>query len=314
MQKNFLRILHLGESNFWDIVQQAGQPSDTQKQAWQDSLRQLPIHLWCGDAHDTEAQAFLKVFNELNVEYVEHQCMGFDVLALHEEAEKHTQPCVHVACGFTHTQLEVLSNETGGAWLNGYGAKNAPWAALAEVVLMHSLIQEENRLQLDALRICWLGEVSALAQSLIEAAIYVPFELFMGIPSWSDPEQHETGFALKAGAKVFMTREPELALDDADLIYLDASLEQKAVEASKQGKGVSSISLGFESFSWKQGFCLTAQYMARAKDTVRILPTHMGAQVQDMDVQLQGKRQAIRQNVLLACMHHVVKNAMAQNQ
>ncbi len=303
MQQNFLRLLQLGENSFLEMVEQVAQLSEDQAALWQARVQELPVHLWIGDAHDAEAQTFLKAFKALNIPYTEHQCTGFDAVALSEAAEKHTEASVHVACGFGHTQMDVLSSATqNGAWLNGYGIKSAPWAALAEVALMQKFVQEHAGLDISNLRVCWIGKVNALGQSLMEAAIYTPFELFMGIPPHGDPEHYETGLALKAGAKIFMTREPELALDDAVLIYIDAELEQLALDASKEGKPLPSIPLGMETYPWQQGFCLSADFLARTKDTVYRLPTVMGAQVQEMAVLLQNTRQALRRHALLASL------------
>ncbi len=302
MQQNFLRLLQLGENSFLEMVQQVAQLSEEQAALWQSQVQELPVHLWLGEAHDAEAQTFLKVFTALNIPYTEHQCTGFDAVALSEAAEKYTEPAVHVACGFGHTPLDVLSSATKGAWLNGYGITSAPWAALAEVALMQDFVQERADVSMGNLRVCWIGKANALGQSLMEAAIYAPFELFMAIPPHGDPEHYETGLALKAGAKIFMTREPELALDDAVLIYMEADLEQQALNAAKEGKPLSSIPLGMDSYPWQQGFCLTPDFLARAKDTVYRLPTIMGAQVQEMDVLLQNKRQAMRRHALLASL------------
>lgn len=92
-----------------------------------------------------------------------------------------------------------------------------PALALADLALMHQRTED-----LSTLRIAWVGGLNGLGFSLMEAAMYVPFELFMALPEWSMPDRDLLDLALRAGARIFLSREPHLVLDEADVVYCGA--------------------------------------------------------------------------------------------
>lgn len=119
-----------------------------------------------------------------------------------------------IAIGLDPAALEVLSAHCDVPVLNGGNRLGHPCAALADVGCLLGLLHET-----DTLRIAWVGGVNGLAHSLMEAAMYIPFELFMAVPPWSEPDHALLDLALRAGAKIFLTREPHMALDDAHFVY-----------------------------------------------------------------------------------------------
>ncbi len=146
--------------------------------------------------------------------------------------------------------------------------------------------------------------MDGLSQSLMESAIYAPFELFMGVPPWGDPDQYQTGLALKSGAKIFMSREPQLALDGADLIYIDAFLVEMAEKKANEKIAMTPLT-GLDNYVWQKGFKLSADYLDYAKPNAPILtlldPKDANL-VPEVDTKLSARRAYLRKNTLLATL------------
>ena len=70
---------------------------------------------------------------------------------------------------------------------------------------------------------------------LITAAIYAPFELFMALPEWGEPDHSLLDMALRAGAKIFLSRDPELVLENAHAVYMGHGPEQCAAAPLTSG-------------------------------------------------------------------------------
>ncbi len=119
--------------------------------------------------------------------------------------------------GLEERLLTVFAAESTAPVLNMGNAAGHPALALADLALMHESVDD-----LSTLRVAWVGGLNGLAFSLMEAAMYVPFELFMAIPEWSDPDHGLLDLALRAGAKIFLSREPALVLDGAHFVYCGA--------------------------------------------------------------------------------------------
>ncbi len=303
MQKNFLRILELGQNDFWKLLHDITNATDEQCQAWQKSLAGVPIYLWKGPIEKPEGTAFLNLLESLNLSMTTYNCSSLDAEAIEEKASKRTEPALHIICGFKETYIDILTSNGAGVWFTGYSPVNAPWAALAELALFQSITPT-----IDSTRVSIIGAVDGLSQSIMEAAIYAPFELFMGIPPWGDPDHYQTGLALKSGAKIFMTREPRLALDDAHLIYVDERLANKAAE---QAPGTLTMITGMDNYSWKQGFVLDAEHKGYALPDAKVLPLLDGNEstlIPDVDAELSAKRSILRKYALLASLAYTVQN------
>ena len=92
-------------------------------------------------------------------------------------------------------------------------------AALSAVDLSLRGLEAAIRLPAD-LRIAFCGGDSPLARTWIEASIYFPFELFMLVPPGRAPVSPGLTLALQAGAKIFLTHEADLAVEDAQVLCL----------------------------------------------------------------------------------------------
>jgi ornithine carbamoyltransferase len=134
--------------------------------------------------------------------------------------------------GLARRVLESLRLPPGVALLNAGGPDGHPCRALADLTLMH-----EKSLDPGKLRVAWVGGADGLAHSLIEAAMLLPFELFMAVPEWGEPDRGLLGLAFAAGAGIFLTRDARAAVDGAHYVYAGAGPEQVGDSATR-GRGI----------------------------------------------------------------------------
>jgi ornithine carbamoyltransferase len=111
-----------------------------------------------------------------------------------------------------------------------------------------------------------------MAHSWINAAIYFPFHLTMAFPKGYEPSSTVLEFALRAGAKIFLTHDPDQAVEGAHYVNTDvwASMGQES-EAGKRA----------EKFAPYQ---VNAELMAKADPGAKFLhclPAHRGEEVTD---------------------------------
>lgn len=131
--------------------------------------------------------------------------------------------------GLGRRDLEIFSAACGSMTLNCGGPDAHPCRALGDIALML-----ESRPDPEKLRIAWIGGANGLAHSLIEAAMLLPFELFMALPEWGEPAREDLALAFAAGAKIFLTREPHMAADGAHFVYAGAGPEAFAAGGALQ--------------------------------------------------------------------------------
>ncbi len=303
MQKVFLRLLHLGQNTFWQLLQATSSASEEQLQSQLHELQQKPLHMWTGRHMSQEREQLFAHLQALGIHYTEHACAEMDHEALAKAGLEHSADTVNILCGFGETEMLLLTRESQALWYNGCSACACPWAALAEAAFIVELSQgEQAPAELDTLRMSWMGEMSPTSQSLMEAAIYVPMEYFMGIPTWSDPDHSITDMALKAGAKVFMTREPRLALDDAHIIYMDTRLEKDATEQPP----VQTFPFLNDDYVWEKGFVLDTKHVGYAMKNaciVTVLPEDSYAQAH---AEAQAKRKHLHRAALIITLHAIL--------
>ncbi len=311
MHKNILCIRQLGENDFWHILHDVAHYSEDAFMRWQQCVTAYPVHFWQGSPDTEESAVFKNTLASLEISLIEHNCTAMDAELLEQEAQKYIDDAaIHITCGFDEGALDVLTSVKGkGLWLNGCTATASPWAAMAEVALW-----QECGVDLSLWRVCWLGKVNGLGHSLMETAIYAPFEFFMGIPPWGDPEYYSTDIALKSGAKIFLTREPHLALDGAQCIYMDVQLAQLAQEAKDNvdnKKAKMSIPMTplhlTDTFQWQQGFVLTPKYAEYAQPTARVVSTLAGAVLPQTDADFEARRIALQRIVLMRVLEGMSK-------
>ncbi|GFM35903.1 ornithine carbamoyltransferase [Desulfovibrio psychrotolerans] len=130
----------------------------------------------------------------------------------------------------------------------------------------------ERTPDLSKVRVAWIGDGNNMANSWIEAAIYFRFELFMAFPQGYEPDKSLLTLALQAGAKIFCTNDPQMAIDGAHYVNTDvwASMGQEAEQKRRE-----------KAFA---GFMVDEQLMKYAAADAKFmhcLPAHRGEEVSE---------------------------------
>jgi ornithine carbamoyltransferase len=119
--------------------------------------------------------------------------------------------------------------------------------------------------------VAWIGDGNNMANSWLDAAALLGFELRLACPEGYEPDHDVFERASKA-TKVMITEEPDEAVDGADVVNTDvwASMGQEG-EAEKRKQAF-------------KGYCVDADLMKRAKPSaifLHCLPAHRGEEVTD---------------------------------
>jgi len=144
---------------------------------------------------------------------------------------------LQIVYGLPQNDLEVFCDNVKGKVLNALNDTSNLCAALGDLSLIHSMTPE-----FDKIRISWIGGSTPLANSLIEASMFIPFELFMALPVDQEPNRDLIAFALSAGAKIFLTRDIKIAIDEANYIYF-GNLSAKNIHNSFDTDGEIKLSM-----------------------------------------------------------------------
>jgi len=129
----------------------------------------------------------------------------------------------------------------------------------------------ENKGRLDNLKIAWIGDGNNMANSWVQAAARLGFELVLACPQGYDPEATILQEAQQeAGGRISVVRDPEEAVRGADVVNTDvwASMGQ---ENEQQ-----------ERLKVFQGFQLEAKLLTHAKQdciVLHCLPAHRGEEI-----------------------------------
>lgn len=249
MTKHVLCLRHLGHENFWEILHNAGQMAS---HAYKDeSLKgKKALVLSYGKYAPgwnlcTQALADLSALPmhlPIETSDITDKAKLARLLATHPAD-------ICITYGLPKATVEALSETATMPVLGACSESANLGAVLGDLTLMRSLHPA-----MDTMRIAWLGGATPLAHSLIEASMYVPYELFMALPEWGEPDRNLLGLALTAGSKIFLTREVHLAADEAHFVYAGAGPAQAI--ASKE---------------LRAGLCIDSAMLALARPEARLL-------------------------------------------
>jgi len=131
----------------------------------------------------------------------------------------------------------------------------------------------ENKGRLDNLKIAWIGDGNNMANSWIQAAARLGFELVLACPQGYDPEATILQEAQQeARGRISVVRDPEEAVRGADVVNTDvwASMGQENEQQER-----------LEVF---QGFQVDAKLLTHAKQdciVLHCLPAHRGEEISE---------------------------------
>ncbi len=141
----------------------------------------------------------------------------------------------------------------------------------------------EHKGKYEGLKFAWVGDGNNMANTWIEAAAILGFDLTLACPTGYEPDRHVWDWAQKrAVSSITITEDPEEAVRDADVINTDvwASMGQEQEQKERE--------VAF------QGYCLDDALVALAKPDCMVLhclPAHRGEEITDSVIE--GPRSAV---------------------
>ena len=165
---------------------------------------------------------------------------------------------------FAHSQVEELAKFATVPVINGLTDLLHPCQVLADVLTV-----KQNFGTIEGKRVAWIGDGNNMANSWINAAYRLGFELTLACPEGYDPDAAILKRAQSA-AKVKVVRDPAEAADGADVVNTDvwASMGQESEQAVRE-----------KAFA---GFIVDQKLMSRANKNaifLHCLPAHRGEEV-----------------------------------
>ena len=165
---------------------------------------------------------------------------------------------------FAHAEVEELAKWASVPVINGLTDSHHPCQVLADVFTM-----VEQLGGYAGKRVAWVGDGNNMANSWLDAAALLGFEVRLACPEGYEPDRAVFERASKA-TKVLITEEPEEAVDGADVVNTDvwASMGQEAEAEERK--------MAFK------GYCVDAELMQRAQPAaifLHCLPAHRGEEV-----------------------------------
>lgn len=167
---------------------------------------------------------------------------------------------------FEHEKLLELARHSTVPVLNALTDHNHPIQLLADLQTVR-----RARGTLEGLSYVWIGDGNNMANSWLEAAGLLAFDLTLACPEGYDPDPGELARARQRGAQVRVVRDVREAAKGADVISTDvfASMGQESEQAARS-----------EAF---RGYCVTRELVASARSEVVVLhclPAHRGEEIE----------------------------------
>ena len=166
---------------------------------------------------------------------------------------------------FAHSEVEELARFSTVPVINGLTDRLHPCQLLADLLT----ISEAFGPDVSGCPVAWIGDGNNMANSWLNAAAILGFELRLACPEGYDPDPEILAWA-QARTRVVLTRDPAEAVQGVRVVTTDvwASMGQES-EADQRAAAFA-------------GFCVDADLMARAQDDaifLHCLPAHRGEEV-----------------------------------
>ena len=165
---------------------------------------------------------------------------------------------------FGHNIVTELAHWATIPVINGLTDLHHPCQILAD---LQTMVQHVGGYQ--GKRVAWIGDGNNMANSWLDAAALLGFEIRLACPEGYEPDRETFERASKA-TKVLITEEPDEAVESADVVNTDvwASMGQEEEAAKRQ-----------QAF---KGYCVDEKLMQAAKPGaifLHCLPAHRGEEV-----------------------------------
>ncbi len=168
---------------------------------------------------------------------------------------------------FAHAHLEELAASSSVPVINGLSDRLHPCQLMADLLTI-----QEHKGRIEGLKVTFVGDGNNLANSWLNAATRLDFQLALAIPEGYEPDRAIFEQAKEVNPHVTINEVPEMAVEGADVIYTDTwtSMGQEE-EAEKRRRDF-------------QGFVVDAALVAKAKPDALVmhcLPAHRGEEITD---------------------------------
>ena len=165
---------------------------------------------------------------------------------------------------FAHAEVEELAGYADVPVINGLTDLLHPCQILADVLTIRQHLGT-----IEGRKVAWIGDGNNMANSWINAAYRLGFDLTLACPEGYDPDREILARA-KSAAKVRVVRDPQEAVEGADVVNTDvwASMGQENEQAIRE-----------KAF---KGYIVDDALMSRAQQDaifMHCLPAHRGEEV-----------------------------------
>ncbi|MGD0950501.1 MAG: ornithine carbamoyltransferase [Candidatus Binatia bacterium] len=166
---------------------------------------------------------------------------------------------------FAHATLVELARHAGVPVINGLSDLFHPCQVLADCF---TLIEHRGRL--DGMRIAFVGDANNVANSWIDAAATLNFDLILASPPGYEPDAATLQAARAAGGRVTITHDAAAAAQGADVLYTDVwtSMGQER-EAEKRRRDFAAYQINAD----------LLQRAAAKAVVMHCLPAHRGEEI-----------------------------------
>jgi ornithine carbamoyltransferase len=166
---------------------------------------------------------------------------------------------------FAHQDVEELARFASVPVINGLTDLLHPCQILADLLTVRQHLGGW-----EGKKVAWIGDGNNMANSWINAAYRLGFELALACPEGYEPADHLLERAKQSNAKITLTRDPKEAVDGADVVNTDvwASMGQEDEQKKRE-----------RDFA---GYTVNKQLMRRASTDaifLHCLPAHRGEEV-----------------------------------
>jgi ornithine carbamoyltransferase len=163
---------------------------------------------------------------------------------------------------FAQKDVEELAGNASIPVINGLTDSAHPCQALADVLTIR-----ERLGRIEGVRVAYLGDGNNVCSSLMVAVARLGGTFVAATPPGYEPDENALAIARESGAQVDVTKDPEEAVRDADVLYTDVwtSMGQEE-ERERRLRDLT-------------GYGITSELVAKAADgavVLHCLPAHYG--------------------------------------
>ena len=130
---------------------------------------------------------------------------------------------------FDESVLLEMAQYSNVPVINGLTDRTHPCQIMADV-----MTYEEHRGPIKGKKVVWCGDGNNVCASFLHAAGQFGFDLTFTGPEQLDPEAEFVGLARKAGARVNIERDAEIAVQGADLVVADTWISMHDSQSAKE--------------------------------------------------------------------------------